>query len=182
MKNQQIDEILNRTVETNKRIGCRSDVSDRNFINVMFISGTPDKASEVIKSYLEDEFGANVITVTPNGYEILKEKASTRLARPIIYPCDEMTDKLKKENTVLFLPNLDQMSDKIYRCLLLDMAREHVVADPRNTDGGFTLLDNEFFAVAVVGHMSGSEIFELATTDAKDSFRRVDLDEITIDD
>lgn len=182
MKNQQIDKILNRTLEVNKKIGECSDISDRSFSNVMFISSTPDKASEVIKSYLENEFGANVITVTPNGYEIQREKASTRLASPIIYPGDKMTDKLKQGNTVLFLPNLDQMSDKDYRCLLLDMAREHLVADPRNEDGGFALLDASFFAVAIVGHMSGSEMFELATMDAKDSFRRVDLDEITIDD
>lgn len=186
MKNKQIDEILNRTVKTNKRIGCRSDISDRSFSNVMFISSTPDKASEVIKSYLENEFGANVITVTPNGYEIQRVKANIQVGciniSPIICPSDEMTDKLKKENTVLLLPNLDQMEDKIYRRLLLDMAREHIVADSRNEDGGFALLDSSFFAVAIIGHMLGTEMYELATMDAKDSFRRVDLDEITIDD
>ena len=181
MKNKQIDEILNRAVETNKKRGERSDILNRTFGNVMFISSTPDKASEVIKSYLENEFGANVITVTPSGYEIQRENESTRIASPI-YPGDEMTDKLKQKNTVLFLPNLDRMSDKSCRRWLLDMAREHIVADPRNEESGFALLDASFFAVAVVGHMTGSEMYELATMDAKDSFRCVDLDEITIDD
>lgn len=182
MNNKRIDEILNRTVEINKRIERHFDFLDRLFGNVLFISNTPDKASEVIRSYLEEEFGANVITVTPNGYEIQNKKASTKLARAIIYPGNEMTDKLKKENTVLFLPNLDQMSDGIYRRLLLNMAIDHIVADPRNEDCGVALLDASFFAVATVGHMSGSEMNELATMDAKDSFRHVDLDEIIIDD
>lgn len=185
MKNKQIDEILNSTVETNKEIGEYSDILNRIFGNVMFISSTPDKASEVIKSYLENEFGANVITVTPSGYEIQKEEANIQVGcvnRTAICPGDEMTDNLKQKNVVLFLPNLDRMSDQNYRRLLLNMAREHIVADPRNEEGGFALLDASFFAVAVVGHMSGSEMYELATMDAKDSFRRVDLDEITIDD
>lgn len=169
------NKLENRTLEVNKEIGESSDISDRNFRNVMFISDTPDKASEVIKSYLEDEFGANVITVMPNGYEIQNEKASTKLASPIIYPGDEMTDNLKQENTVLFLPNLDQMEDKIYRRLLLNTAREHIVADLRNKDGGFTLLDASFFALAIVGHMPGPEMYELATMDAKDSFRAFDI-------
>lgn len=187
MKNQKIDEVLNGALKANKSIGHRSDILDRNFSNVMFISSNPDKASEVIKSYLENEFGANGITVTPNGYEIQNEKANIQVgcvATAAIYPGDEMTDKLKKKNTVLFLPDLDQMEDKNYRRLLLDMAREHIVADSRNEDGGFALLDATFFAVATLekGSLSGRDFFELNSTDAKNSFTCFDLDEITIDD
>ncbi len=184
MKNQQINAILNRILTSNT-MGKSSNILDRTFKNVMFISSVPDKASEAIKSYLTNEFGANVITVTPNGYEISKEKAGIDIdsgsVHPIIYPGDKMTDKLKQENTVLLLPNLDQMSDKAYRKLLLDMSTQHIVADYRNGESGFAVLDDSFFAIAIVGRMSGSDIFELATIDAKDSFILVDLDEITID-
>lgn len=187
MKNKKIDEILNRALKVNKRKESRSDILDKSFSNVTFISSDSDKANEVIKSYLEDEFGMNVITVTPDGYEIQKKIANIQVGRvstTAIYPGDEMTDKLKQENTVLFLPNLDQMEDKNYRRFLLDMAREHIVADPRREDGGFALLADSFFAVATLGkgRLSGRDFFELNSTDSKNSFTCFDLDEITIDD
>lgn len=187
MKNQQIDEILNRTVKTNKRRGECSDILERqDFSNVMFISSNPDKASEVIKSYLENEFGANVITVTPDGYEIQKEKANIQVGcgnRTAICPGDEMTDKLKQENTVLFLPNLDQMEDVNYGRLLFDMINNHLVADPRNGENGFTELDGSFFAVVTKskGRDVGAAMQEFRYMDEPPLFRRVDLDEITID-
>lgn len=188
MKNQKIDEILNSTLEVNKRKGSRSDILDRkDYSNVMFISSDPDKANEVIKSYLEDEFGATVITVTPDGYEIQKEKANIQVgcvSTAVIYPGDEMTDKLKKEDTVLFLPDLDQMEDVRYGRLLFDMINYHFVADPRNGEYGFTELDGSFFAVATVsnGRKVGVAIREFRYMDEPPFFRRVDLDEITIDD
>lgn len=187
MKNQQIDEILNGTLEVNKEDGCNSDILDRNFSNVMFISSNPDKASEVIKSYLENEFGANVITVTPDGYEIQKEKANIRVgcvSRTAICPGDEMTDKLKKENTVLFLPDLDRMEDVRYGRLLFDMINNHLVADPRNGENGFTELDGSFFAVWTIskGRDMGAAMQEFRYMDEPPLFGHYDLDEITIDD
>lgn len=176
-----IDEILNSVISSNKKT---KDGVSRSFWSVMFVSDDLDKVNRVIKSYLENDLGANVITVTPSGYEIPKDKAGVdvdgRRVFPIIYPDNEMTDKLKQENTVLFLPNLDEMKDKSYRRLLLDMAREHIVADYRNEEIECTKLKDSFIAVATVGRMDKKAMFELTTMDAKDSFRVIDFDKDVI--
>lgn len=185
MKNHKIDEALNNTVKMNKRAAERFNIDEDSFGSVMFLSSTTDKANEAILSYLTNEFGANVITVTPIGYEIQREKTQITIENaavfPVIYPGDEMTDNLKKEKTILFLPNLHQMNDQTYRRLLLDMAMNHVAADPRNGEGGFATLDGSFFAVATVGRIPNQEMFELTVMDAKNTFRCIDLDEIMID-
>lgn len=131
------------------------------------------------------DYKTKYLEFTPTGYEIQREKAQITIKNaavfPVIYPGDEMTDNLKKEKTILFLPNLHQMDDQTYRCLLLDMAMKHVVADPRNEDGGFATLNGSFFAVATVGRIPNQEMFELTVMDAKNSFRCIDLDEIMVD-
>ena len=88
-----------------------------------------------------------------------------------------MTDELKKENTVLFLPNLDRMNDLIYRRFLLDMIRTHIVADSRNGKYGYTKLHYSFIAIATVGEMKNNDFFTLISSDAENSFKVYNLDE-----
>lgn len=106
MKNHKIDEALNNTVKMNKRAAERFNIDEDSFGSVMFLSSTTDKANEAILSYLTNEFGANVITVTPIGYEIQREKTQITIENaavfPVIYPGDEMTDNLKKEKLFCF--------------------------------------------------------------------------------
>lgn len=168
-----LDEIFNE--KSFKRIELReraTDISEISYCNnKLFVCDDTDKANENIKNYLKNK-GFNVITVSPTGYEIQKEKCSVKLRENfIIQPGDEMVDNLKTENTVLFLPDLDKMSDSVYRTLLIDMIRTHIVADPRNGEGGFTKLHYSFVAIATVGQMTMSEFSCLTQQDAKGCFR-----------
>ena len=150
--------------------------------NRLFVCENTEEANEVIKKFLAEK-GINVFTVSPNGYEIQRKKASIRLGRstvfPILYPGDETTDELKKENVALFLPDLDQMNDLVYRRLLFDAIRTHIVADSRNSEGNFTKLHYSFFAVATVSNkMPKNEWFVLHNEEAKNCFRIVYLEKI----
>lgn len=163
-----------KRIESRERIEGESEISYNN--NMLFVCEDTDKVNSDIKSYLNDK-GLNVITVSPNGYEIQREKATIQLSAglrvfTVLYPGDKMTDELKRENTVLFLPDLDQMSDLLYRRLLFDVIRTHIVAEPRNGEGGFTKLHHSFTAIATVSNkMPKNEFFVLCTKDAEDCFR-----------
>lgn len=135
-----LDEIFNE--KSLKRIELREKTADISKIsyhnNMLFVCDDTDKANEDIKNYLSIK-GLNVITVSPTGYEIQKKKCNIRLRDNlticnVIQPEDKVVDNLKRENTVLFLPNLDKMSDLFYRRMLIDMIRTHIVADPRNEE------------------------------------------------
>lgn len=172
-----LDEIFNE--KSFKEIEFREEIGDgfetEYWHNRLFVCDETDKVNEVIKNYLTNK-GVNVITVSPTGYEIQRKKCKVRLTEnlticDIIQPGDEMVDNLKKENTVVFLPDLDKMSDSVYRTLLIDMIRTHIVADPRNGEGGFTKLHYSFVAIATVGQMTMSEFSCLTQQDAKGCFR-----------
>lgn len=147
--------------------------------NVLFVSKNTKLVNENVERYLK-EADANIITVTPNGYQIQKKLASVDISpgsEDFILPGDKMTDELKKENTVLFLPNLDRMNDLIYRRFLLDMIRTHIVADSRNGKHGYTKLHYSFIAIATVGEMKNNDFFTLISSDAENSFKVYNLDE-----
>lgn len=158
----------------------RYDRRDREFRgNVLFVSKNTELVNENVERYLK-EADANIITVTPNGYQIQKKWASVDISpgsEDFILPGDKMTDELKKENTVLFLPNLDRMNDLIYRRFLLDMIRTHIVSDSRNGKHGYTKLHYSFIAIATVGEMKNNDFFTLISTDAENSFQVYNLDE-----
>ncbi len=172
-----LDEIFNeksfKRIKLRERTTDISDISYRN--NMLFVCDDTDKVNEVIKNYLTNK-GLSVITVSPTGYEIQRKKCKIRLREnltfcDIIQPGDEMVDNLKKENTVLLLPDLDKMSDSDYRAILIDMIRTHIVADPRNGEDGFAKLHYSFVAIATVGEMPITEFSWLTQQDAKGCFR-----------
>lgn len=176
-----IIEVLNSVIEDNSTLYCYHEIGETNFRSALFICNDTTQVNDMlIKVFEEREL--NVVMVTADGYEIPRKKAMVRLSDnytigPILYPGDEKTDELKKKNTVLFLPNLDKMSDLVYRRLLLEVAREHYVADPRNGENGYTELDGSFFAVATVSKMETPAFTELTNMDAKGSFQRCLIDD-----
>ncbi len=178
----KIRESLEETIKARENA---ADYEDCNieidfFNNRLFVCENTEEANEVIKKFLAEK-GINVFTVSPNGYEIQRKTDSIRLGRStvfaILYPGDETTDELKKENVALFLPDLDQMNDLVYRRLLFDVIRTHIVADSRNSEGNFTKLHYSFFAVATVSNkMPKNEWVVLHNEDAKNCFRIVHLE------
>lgn len=173
----KIDEIIDDVVKVNRGKGRYGEFDY--FASALFLSENIDEINDIVKSCLAER-GVNVVEVTADGYEISRRMNDVRfnncLSTGVICPDSAMTDKLTNKNTVLFLPNLEKMSDLVYRRLLLDMARTHIIADPRNEDGGFALLDSSFFAVATVGKMDALALRTLRTYDAKDSFNSIWLD------
>ena len=154
-------------------------LNDRYYGNFLLIGEDTAAINELVLRYLKEK-NVNIVTVTSNGYEIQKKRMQIDIAPgscDVIFPGEEMTDKLKKENTVLFLPNLDGMNDLIYRRFLLDMIRTHIVADSRNGKHGYTKLHYSFFAIATVGKMDGRDFYELINNDAKNCFMIYNLDE-----
>lgn len=154
-------------------------LNHRYYGNFLLIGEDTAAINELVLRYLKEK-NVNIVTVTPNGYEIQKEIKRAcvgSLADDYIFPGEEMTDKLKKENTVLFLPDLDKMSDSIYRRFLLDMINSHIVSDPRMGKNGYTRLHYSFFAIATVGKMDGRDFFKLINSDAKNCFSIYNLDE-----
>lgn len=161
---------------TNK---LRDKDNGRYYGNFLLIGEDTAAINELVLRYLKEK-NVNIVTVTPNGYEIQKKKMQIDIApgfRDVIFPGEEMTDKLKKENTVLFLPDLDKMSDSIYRRFLLDMINSHIVSDPRMGKNGYTRLHYSFFAIATVGKMDGRDFYELINSDAGNCFSIYNLDE-----
>lgn len=172
-----LDEIFNEDSfkEIEFREEIRGDSETEYWNNKLFVCDDTDTVNKVIKNYLTNK-GLNVITVSPTGYEIQRKKCKIRLMEnlticDVIQPGDEMVDNLKKENTVLLLPDLDKMSDSVYRAILIDMIRTHIVADPRNGEDGFAKLHFTFVAIATVGEMPITEFSCLTRQDAKGCFR-----------
>ena len=177
-----ITAVLESVIKDNSTLYRHHKIGEMNFTSALFICNDITQVNDMLIKVFE-ESGMNVVTVTADGYEIPREKATVRLSDnhtigPILYPGDEKTDELKKKNTVLFLPNLDKMSDLVYRRLLLEVAREHCVADPRNGENGYTELDSSFFAVATVGKMETPAFMELTNMDAKGSLQRCLIDSL----
>ena len=175
-----INAVLEGVIKDNSTLFRHHKIGETNFRSALFMCNDTTQVNDTLIKIFEEK-GFNVVTVTADGYEIPREKADVRLSDnniigPILYPGDEKTDELKKKNTVLFLPNLDKMTDLVYRRLLLDVAREHYIADPRNGENGYAELDGSFFAVATVGKMETSAFTELTYTDAKGSFQKCLID------
>ena len=147
--------------------------------NVMFFcDDTVEEANEIIEKWAKEN-EVNFIVVDGNDQSVIKKAAKCvtigNFTKNYIAPTKDQIEKLNKPNTILFLKNLHKMEDKVYRRWLFDFMNELIVADDSKEEG-YTFVKNMLFVVGTVGEMSGKDVFEMCTMDAKDAFAHINLD------
>lgn len=148
-------------------------------IIVRFEENHRDTVNNLIEEWAKEK-KLNLFIVSSDGYE-LKECIfgpynESKYCTPVDWHfkmTEAQLNQFNKENTVLFIKDIDKMENKQYRSALLGLVHEPIVEieDKKET----ILLNNILFAIATMGPVSNSELFNIRTREAKDTFMTFEI-------
>ena len=173
------DEIIGRLNKSLER-SCNTKRSHVRYgANLLFLCGkNPVKCdvNTLIENWARQN-NVNLVTITADGKELravpytyeYHDFMTCCWQTHILAPTAEQIDNLDKPNTIIFLNDIDKMTDKTYRRILFDFIGSRCLPDKREQNG-MKEMTNVLFAIATCGEMPAREFREMTVNDAKDKF------------
>lgn len=147
--------------------------------NCMFYCNDTQQANDLICQWAANN-DINLYTITNDSKKI--DQTSVCLIPKVfeskLTPSEKQLKEFNKNNTVIFLKDLDEMKDLGYRRRLFDLINDRQVTMAGSGEQNINL-DNLLFVVATCtkNKLRSNNDFIMRTTDAKDTFRIINIDE-----
>lgn len=175
---QTICDYLNMSLEKAQKMQLRKQ-RDLGLPNCMFYCDDTQQANDLICQWAANN-GINLYTITNDSKKIDQTSfyLMPKLFESKLTPSEKQLKEFNKNNTVIFLKDLDEMQDLGYRRKLFDLINERQVTTVGSRTQNINL-DYLLFAVATCtkNKLRSNDDFIMRTTDAKDTFRVINLDE-----
>lgn len=175
---QTIYDYLNMSLKKAQKIQLHKHL-DISLPNCMFYCNDTQQANDLICQWAADN-DINLYTITNDttkidqtSFPLLPKVFETKLT-----PSEKQLQELNKNNTVILLKDLDEIQDLGYRRKLFDLINERQVTTVGSRTQNINL-NNLLFAVATCtkNKLRSNNDFIMRTTDAKDTFRIINIDE-----
>ena len=169
---QTICDYLNMSLKKAQKMQMRKQ-RDFGLPNCMFYCDDTQQANDLICQWAANN-GINLYTITNDSKKI--DQTSVCLIPKVfeskLTPSEKQLQELNKNNTVIFLKDLDEMQDLGYRRKLFDLINERQVTTVGSRTQNINL-DNLLFAVATCTNnkLDADSTHVMQTMDAKDAFR-----------
>lgn len=169
---QTICDYLNMSLKKAQKMQLRKQ-RDLGLPNCMFYCDDTQQANDLICQWAANN-GINLYTITNDSKKI--DQTSVCLIPKVfeskLTPSEKQLKEFNKNNTVIFLKDLDEMQDLGYRRKLFDLINERQVTTVGSRTQNINL-DNLLFAVATCTNnkLDADSTHVMQTMDAKDAFR-----------
>lgn len=169
---QTICDYLNMSLEKAQKMRLRKQ-RDLGLPNCIFYCDDTQQANDLICQWAANN-GINLYTITNDSKKI--DQTSVCLIPKVfeskLTPSEKQLKEFNKNNTVIFLKDLDEMQDLGYRRKLFDLINERQVTTVGSRTQNINL-DNLLFAVATCTNnkLDADSTHVMQTMDAKDTFR-----------
>lgn len=169
---QTICDYLNMSLKKAQKMQLRKQ-RDLGLPNCMFYCDDTQQANDLICQWAANN-GINLYTITNDSKKI--DQTSVCLIPKVFEskstPSEKQLKEFNKNNTVIFLKDLDEMQDLGYRRKLFDLINERQVTTVGSRTQNINL-DNLLFAVATCTNnkLDADSTHVMQTMDAKDAFR-----------
>lgn len=169
---QTICDYLNMSLKKAQKMQLRKQ-RDLGLPNCMFYCDDTQQANDLICQWAVNN-GINLYTITNDSKKI--DQTSVCLIPKVfeskLTPSEKQLKEFNKNNTVIFLKDLDEMQDLGYRRKLFDLINERQVTTVGSRTQNINL-DNLLFAVATCTNnkLDADSTHVMQTMDAKDAFR-----------
>lgn len=169
---QTICDYLNMSLKKAQKMQLRKQ-RDLGLPNCMFYCDNTQQANDLICQWAANN-GINLYTITNDSKKI--DQTSVCLIPKVfeskLTPSEKQLKEFNKNNTVIFLKDLDEMQDLGYRRKLFDLINERQVTTVGSRTQNINL-DNLLFAVATCTNnkLDADSTHVMQTMDAKDAFR-----------
>lgn len=169
---QTICDYLNMSLKKAQKMQLRKQ-RDLGLPNCMFYCDDTQQANDLICQWAANN-GINLYTITNDSKNI--DQTSVCLIPKVfeskLTPSEKQLKEFNKNNTVIFLKDLDEMQDLGYRRKLFDLINERQVTTVGSRTQNINL-DNLLFAVATCTNdkLDADSTHVMQTMDAKDAFR-----------
>lgn len=173
---QTIYDYLNMSLKKAQKMQLRKQF-DCVLPNCMFYCDDTQQANDLICQWAANN-DINLYTITNDSKKIDQTSfyLMPKLFESKLTPSEKQLQELNKNNTVIFLKDLDEMEDLGYRRKLFDLINDQQVTTVESCTQNINL-DNLLFAVATctTGKLNADNTFVMRTMDAKDAFSVIHL-------
>lgn len=173
---QTIYDYLNMSLKKAQKMQLRKQ-RDFGLPNCMFYCDDTQQVNDLICQWAANN-DINLYTITNDSKKIDQTSfyLMPKLFESKLTPSEKQLQELNKNNTVIFLKDLDEMQDLGYRRKLFDLINDRQVTTVESCTQNINL-DNLLFAVATCtkGNLDADRTYIMRTMDAKDAFRVIFL-------